>query len=173
MLKFIFKTIDVQSQKLGKLLAVLAGVAVFLMMLVVVADFTLVGLKFGSLSISVGLVEMLMIVAIFGAIAYADVLDRHVIATMVISRFSKKWQAISGIFSNAVSLVACFFFTWQIFAYAVDMTSLKKTCLSSDLPYYPFTWFAVAGFFLLGVRYLIRIVNCFKDLLFWRENVGS
>jgi len=79
MLKFIFKTIDVQSQKLGKLLAVLAGVAVFLMMLVVVADFTLVGLKFGSLSISVGLVEMLMIVAIFGAIAYADVLDRHVI----------------------------------------------------------------------------------------------
>jgi len=173
MLKFIFKAIDIQSQRLSKLMASLAGVAVFLMMLVVVADITLVGLKVGSLSISVGLVEMLMIVAIFGAIAYADVLDRHVIATMVVSRFSKRWQAISGIFSNAVSLGICFFFTWQIFAYAVDMTSLKKTCLSSDLPYYPFTWFAVAGFFLLSVRYLVRIVNGFNSLLFRRKTIGS
>ena len=153
--------VEAQHRKICQYLAMAAGLAAFVMMLVVVSDITLVALHIGSLSIAVGLVEMLMIVAIFGALAYADVLDRHVVATMIVDRLPGRWQAVFTILSNMVSLGMCFFLTWQILVYAVDMTGIKKTCLSSDLPYYPFTWVAVAGFMLLDIRYAIRIIPCF------------
>jgi TRAP-type C4-dicarboxylate transport system permease small subunit len=119
--------------------------------------------RLGSLEVAVELVEMLMIVVVFGAFAYADILDRHVTATMVVSRFSPKRRALCDSFSYGVGLFICLVFTWQLILYAQRMTAIRKSCLSSDLPYYPFTWFAVIGFILLDVRYLIRIVaNIYK-----------
>lgn len=164
---------EIQLCNVSHYLAMAAGMSAFVMMLVVVSDVTLVALNIGSLSIAVGLVEMLMIVAVFGALAYADVLDRHVVATMLVSRLPKRWQAAFNIFSNMISLLMCFFFTWQILVYAVDMTGIKKTCLSSDLPYYPFTWVAVVGFLLLDIRFAIRIVHGIEQLGKGGGNVGS
>jgi TRAP-type C4-dicarboxylate transport system permease small subunit len=168
-----FDLIESQSNRIGKYLAIIAGLATFFMMIVVAADVGLMALKLGSLSIAVGLVEMLMIVTVFGAIAYTDVLDRHVIANMVTSRFSERWQALTGIFSNTVSLAICIIFTWQVFVYAVDMTRIQKTCLSSSLLYYPFTWFAVAGFFLLDIRFVIRIARCIESVAKGGKNAGA
>lgn len=159
MAKGFFENLEVQTGKLSRYLAILAGLSAFAMMLVVVTDVTLVAFKIGSLRIAVGLVEMLMILSIFGALAYADVLNRHVVANIVVDRLPARWQAVSGVFSNLVSLAVCLVFTWQIFLYAWEMTGIRKTCLSSDLPYYPFTWAAVAGFLLLDLRYLIRLVS--------------
>jgi C4-dicarboxylate transporter, DctQ subunit len=156
-----------------KYLAIIAGLSTFFMMMVASADVIMVAFRVGSLSIAVGLVEMLMIVTVFGAIAYADVLDRHVTATMVISRFGIKWQSLINIFNNFVSLVICIIFAWQILIYALDMTYMKKTCLSSSLLYYPFTWFAVIGFFLLTLRYIIRIVQNIKNSLKGEFDAGA
>jgi len=159
-----FENLEAWTEKISKYLAMLAGLSAFAMMLIVVADVSLVALHIGSLSIAVGLVEMLMIVSVFGALAYADVLDRHVVANIVTDRLPYCWRTGVGIFGNLLSLGMCFFLTWQIFTYAWEMTAIRKTCLSSDLPYYPFTWVAVAGFLLIDVRYVIRTINNLKKV---------
>lgn len=169
----MLERIETQTNKLSMYLAVIAGLAAFTMMLVVATDVTLLGLQIGSLSIAVGLVEMLMIVAVFGAIAYTDVLDRHVVANMLTARLPTRIQAAVGVFSNAVSLAICTIFTWQVLVYAIDMTRIQKTCLSSNLPYYPFTWFAVAGFLLLDLRFAIRLVHCIEDVVQGGSNAGA
>ena len=164
MTKSFFEAFEVQTEKISKYMASLAGLSAFLMMLVVITDVTLVALNIGSLSIAVGLVEMLMIISIFGALAYADVMDRHVVANIVVDRLPYRWRVISGIINNMVSLGICFFISWQMFLYAWEMTCIRKTCLSSDFPYYPFTWVAVVGFFLLDFRYAIRLIHNFGRL---------
>lgn len=163
MSKAIAEIVNSYIRKISELLATLAGWAVFIMMGVVVVDVVMLATRLGSLQVAVELVEMLMIVIVFGAFAYADILEKHVRATMLVSRLSTRWKAVSDAFSYSVSLFICLVFTWQIILYAQRMTVIRKSCLSSDLPYYPFTWFAVIGFILLDMRYLIRIVtNIYK-----------
>jgi TRAP-type C4-dicarboxylate transport system permease small subunit len=151
--------LDAYIGKVSELLSALAGWAVFVMMGIVVADIFMVSTRLGSFVVKVELVEMLMIVIVFGAFAYADILEKHVTATMFISRLSSKWRSLCDAFSYSIGLFVCVIFTWQLILYAQRMTAIRKTCLSSDLPYYPFTWFAVAGFILMDVRYSIRIMR--------------
>jgi len=155
----IAETVNSSIKKISELLATLAGWAVFIMMCVVVIDVVMLATRLGSLQVAVELVEMLMIVIVFGAFSYADILEKHVTATMIVSRLSKRWRSVFDAFSYSISLLICLVFTWQIILYAQRMTAIRKSCLSSDLPYYPFTWFAVVGFILLDMRYLIRVVT--------------
>jgi len=159
MLKATLETINFSIKKISEFFAILAGWAVFIMMFVVVIDVFMLATHLGSLQFAVELVEMLMIVIVFGAFAYTDILDKHVTATMFVSRLSAKGRAYADTFSYAISLLICLIFTWQVTLYAQRMTAIKKSCLSSDLPYYPFAWFAVAGFILLDIRYIIRTVT--------------
>jgi len=159
MLKATLETINFSIKKISEFFAILAGWAVFIMMFVVVIDVFMLATHLGSLQFAVELVEMLMIVIVFGAFAYTDILDKHVTATMLVSRLSAKGRAYADTFSYAISLLICFIFTWQVTLYAQRMTAIKKSCLSSDLPYYPFAWFAVAGFILLDIRYIIRMIT--------------
>ena len=159
MLKATLETINFSIKKISEFFAILAGWAVFIMMFVVVIDVFMLATHLGSLQFAVELVEMLMIVIVFGAFAYTDILDKHVTATMFVSRLSAKGRAYADTFSYAISLLICLIFTWQVTLYAQRMTAIKKSCLSSDLPYYPFAWFAVAGFILLDIRYIIRMIT--------------
>ena len=159
MVKVFARSIELYSRKISEMLATLAGWAVFIMMFIVVVDVVILATRLGSLEVAVELVEMLMIVVVFGAFAYTDILDKHVTATMLVSRFSPKRRAVSDAFSYSVSLFICLVFTWQLILYGQRMTAIRKSCLSSDLPYYPFTWFAIIGFILLDLRYLIRIAT--------------
>jgi len=159
MLKAILEKLNFFIKKISEFFAILAGWAVFIMMFVVVVDVFMLATHIGSLQVAVELVEMLMIVIVFGAFAYTDILDKHVTATMFVSRLSAKWRAYADSFSYAISLLVCLIFTWQVTLYAQRMTAIKKSCLSSDLPYYPFAWVAVAGFILLDIRYIIRTVT--------------
>jgi len=167
--KAIVETVNSSIKKISELLATLAGWAVFIMMCVVVIDVVMLATRLGSLQVAVELVEMLMIVIVFGAFSYADILEKHVTATMIVSRLSKRWRAVFDAFSYSISLLICLVFTWQIILYAQRMTAIRKSCLSSDLPYYPFTWFAVVGFILLDMRYLIRVVTNISNVFTKRK----
>ena len=84
----IVETVNSSIKKISEFLATLAGWAVFIMMCVVVIDVVILTTRLGSLQVTVELIEMLMIVIVFGSFSYADILDKHVAATMVVSRFS-------------------------------------------------------------------------------------
>jgi len=154
-LSSIFRTERWVSEKL----AIVSGIAVFIMMLITVTDLFLINTGIGTVGIAVESIEMLMIAVVFGALAYADVLNKHVSANILTDRLSPRPRAVFDTFGYSLSLAICLIFTWEMFGYAVQMTAIRKTCLSSDLPYYPFTWFAVVGFVLFDLRYLARVVD--------------
>jgi TRAP-type C4-dicarboxylate transport system permease small subunit len=151
---------------LSAMLAMMSGLAVFLMMVITVTDVVLINTRIGTVGIAVESIEMLMIAVVFGALAYADVLNKHVSATMLIDHLPPRPRALCDVFGYSLSLAICLVFTWELFGYAEQMTSIRKSCLSSDLPYYPFTWFAVGGFVLFDLRYLARVLTSVEA---WRK----
>jgi TRAP-type C4-dicarboxylate transport system permease small subunit len=162
----VFSRFITYEQKAAETLATLAGFGVFVMMMVTVTDVFLIATRLGTVGIALESIEMLMIVVVFGSFAYADVLDKHVSATMLVDRFPPRVRALCDVFGYGLSLGICVILTWQMFGYAYHATAIRKTCLSSELPYYPFTWFAVAGFLLFDLRYAKRIV---EGLRAWKE----
>jgi len=155
----IFSRFIIYGQRAAKALATLAGFGVFVMMMITVTDVFLIATRIGTVGIAVESIEMLMIVVVFGSFAYADVLDKHVSATMIVDRLPPRARALCDMFGYSLSLGICVIFTWQMFGYAYHATAIRKTCLSSELPYYPFTWFAVAGFILFDLQYAKRFVG--------------
>jgi TRAP-type C4-dicarboxylate transport system permease small subunit len=162
----IFSRFIIYEQRAAKALATLAGFGVFVMMIITVTDVFLIATRLGTVGIAVESIEMLMIVVVFGSFAYADVLDKHVSATMLVDRLAPRARALCDVFGYCLSLGICVILTWQMFGYAYHATAIRKTCLSSELPYYPFTWFAVAGFVLFDLQYAKRIVGAIGA---WRK----
>ena len=160
----ILRLLDSYSEKSSRFLANLSGWAVFIMMCVVVADILMVSTRFGSIAVKVELVQMMMIVAVFGGLAFSDVLGKHAVATIFTDRLPPKWKAVCNVISYGMATFICVIFTWQVILYAQHMTEIKKNCLSSDLPYYPFTWFSVIGFILLDARYVVRLGMSFREV---------
>jgi len=154
------------EHRVADALATVAGFAVFLMMMVTVINVFLIFTRLGAVDMAVELVEMLMIVVMFGSFAYADVLDKHVRATMLVDRFSPRLKSLCNVFGYSLSLGICLILTWQLYEYAYRATAIHKTCLSSQLPYYPFTWFALAGFAVFDLRYATRLL---ESLGTWRK----
>ena len=144
---------------LSEMLALIAGLAVVVMMLITVADVILINTGMGTVGIAVELIEMFMIVVVFGALAYTDFLNKHANATLLVGHFPRRTRAVLDVFVYSLSLAICLVLTWQLCGYAAQMTSIRKSCLSSDFPYYPFTWFAVGGFVLLDLQYLKRVLT--------------
>jgi TRAP-type C4-dicarboxylate transport system permease small subunit len=160
----IFSRFVLYEQKAAEALATLAGFGVFVMMMITVTDVFLIATRLGTVGIAVESIEMLMIVVVFGSFAYADVLDKHVNATMIVDRLPPRARVLFDLFGYCLSLCICVILTWQMFGYAHHATAIRKTCLSSELPYYPFTWFAVAGFFLFDLQYAKRILRALRGL---------
>ena len=163
--KGITGKIESYSRKINDVVATAAGFTVFIMIGVVVGNVILIATRVASIDITEELIEMLMILVAFGGFAYADILNKHITATIVVDRFSPKLRAITDTFSYSVCLFICLVFSWQLLLYAHKMTAIRRECFGSGFPFYPFTWFAVIGFFLLDMQYLMRIIASISKIL--------
>ncbi len=167
---FAFLRFERSESWLSEMLALIAGLAVLVMMMITVVDVILINTEIGTVGIAVELIEMLMIVVVFGALAYTDLLNKHANATLLVDHLHPRTRAILGVFGYSLSLAICLVLTWQLAGYAAQMTSIRKSCLSSEFPYYPFTWFAVVGFVLFDFRYLRRLLSSVEA---WRKGRSS
>lgn len=144
---------------LTELIAILAGCLILVMMVVIVVNVILVSSRIGSLGIATELVQIMMIIVAFGGFAYTEVMERHIAVPIFITRLPQKWRLLFEVFSYSICLFMCVVITSQLFLYAQDMTAVRKGAFGSDFPYYPFTWFAVAGFLLLDIQYLSKLIK--------------
>jgi TRAP-type C4-dicarboxylate transport system permease small subunit len=76
--------------------------------------------------------------------------------------FSDKINDILRICGYFISILVSSIFTWEMFSYTLHATKIKKTALSSSLPFYPFCWVAVVGIVLLLIVYIYKLILCFS-----------
>lgn len=143
------------------LMGTISGIGIFVMMVVVVLDGSM-RLFSSSIGITVELTSSMMVLVVFGALAYTEIEDKHVRATVMLHFFSDKINDILRICGYFISILVSSIFTWEMFSYTLHATKIKKTALSSSLPFYPFCWVAVVGIVLLLIVYIYKLILCFS-----------
>ena len=144
-------------KKLSFWFCVVAGIPIFLMMAITVTDGIL---RFGgsSLRMALEIVETTLIIVVFGALTYTEIKDKHVRTTILIDRLGEKANRILRIIGHLLSAIVLVLWIKENFEYTVMMTEIKKTALSSILPYWPFCWVAVLGMVMLFIAYIFKLI---------------
>ncbi len=98
-------------------------------------------------------IEQMMVLMIFLALAYATVKKSHVIVEVVISRLSSARRTILNCVTSFASLVIAALITWKLGARAwtllLEMGGYTECTMTLEMPIGPFVMIAAVGFLFL------------------------
>ena len=149
------------GSELSRVLFWVAGVAIFLMMLITCADVVLREMR-RPIPGTYELVRFLGAVAVSFAMAHTSVQKGHVEVSLIVRMFPSRIQGIIGGITTIFGLVLFFFIAWQSFLYANDLHATGEVSLTLQLPFYPFVY---GISFSAAVVFLILLADLFKNLL--------
>lgn len=137
----------------------IACLALFLMMLLTMAD--VCGRKALSRSVlgAVELSEFMLVITVLFALAHTEYKDGHVRVDLVMSRFGNRTKAGVDALTQFVCFVFSVIFTWAGFVYAEKMRAIGEVSQDLWLPKYPFIYVVVAGFAILSLTLLVRFIR--------------
>jgi TRAP-type C4-dicarboxylate transport system permease small subunit len=152
------------------------GLALFVMMLVGTAD--VIGTKFAKWPIP-GAYEStsaLMVVIVFGGIAYAQLKKRHISVALVASRLPSRAREILSL--TGLVLGAAYFgvLTWRCALFFWESWLIKESEASLiHFPLYPSKFIMIVGAGLMFLQLLVDIVHVVRDMLpvAARSNAGA
>ncbi|MBS4024318.1 MAG: TRAP transporter small permease [Clostridia bacterium] len=149
------------NTKLNQLLAVIAGGALIMMMLVTVGNMIIrvVYVPFGATSEVVG---WLAAITTGFALGYAQINRAHVTIDLVIDRFPKRWQSLVQALVMLLSIAFFILITWQVFLYGERLRGLGVLSETLRFPHFYFVYALVIGFACLT---LVLMVDFLKSLL--------
>ena len=111
------------------------------------------------------IVEMLMVVAVFGGLAYCASINGHIRVDLIYGRLSKRTQGILDIITFIPSIFIVVLIAWRLGNRA--LTILQKppgpTTLTLEIPYWPLIMIASLGCVLFAVELLVRLVHAIKQ----------
>ena len=130
--------------------------ALFLMMLLTTVD--VIGRYFFRSPIPGGteITEAMMVVVALPALAWCAAMRKHVEVEILMTRFSKKVQAITSIVTMFAVLAIFIFVTWQSFVYSMNVTTVASLL---RFPLYPFYWVLTASFAVLCLVVLAQLIE--------------
>ena len=115
---------------------------------------------FGSYEIT----ELLMVITVSFALAYATLMKSHVVVDLVISRFPEGLQKILGIIMNFISMCV-----WGYLGYAgytiMSQRMMEEWTTLLEIPLMPFRLLWMVGLAIVCAVYLLEIVKSVMDEL--------
>ncbi|MDP2917002.1 MAG: TRAP transporter large permease subunit, partial [Dehalococcoidia bacterium] len=145
-----------------------AGAAILaVMMVLVTVDVCLRYFFNRPLSGTYEIVELMMAVLVFGALAYTAIKKSHISIDAVTSRLSPGNQGAIASIASLIGIALCILIAWQTALWGNKQWLAGQLTTSTNIPIYPFVWFAAFGFALLG---LVLIVHFIKSLAQSLEN---
>lgn len=108
----------------------------------------------GALEIS----ELMLIIAVFGSMAYCQLHRNHVSIDMVVSRFSQRKRYVINSIMYLGFLVFCTLMSWRLFDYGISEIGGRATT-ALQLPVYPFLFVAGAGAALISLNILMSLLE--------------
>ena len=150
----------------SSLLDKLAGICLFFVMLLIVANIILRTVFNQPILGTYELVGFLTAMGVALALAHCAFKDGHIAVSIIMERFSKKIQSITNVFVNAASLMLWAAAVWSLgkFGHAMKIKGLVSPAV--EIPVYPFIYLVAFG--LLG----LCLVLLFKCLVSFRAVLG-
>lgn len=153
---------EIVVKKLGwltKKLSYLGAAGLFAIMLLTTADVTGRYLFNKPILGAFELTEFLVLILIFSFLACAQAEKNHVSVDLLLGRFSKRWQRVIGIINHAVCLVMMGLFVWMTTIRALELMAFVEASANLGIPKYPFAFFVVIGFAVLGLEYIRDLIR--------------
>jgi TRAP-type C4-dicarboxylate transport system permease small subunit len=146
------------NTKLNQLLAVIAGGALVMMMLVTVGNMIMraVYVPFGATSEVVG---WLAAITTGFALGYTQLNRAHVSIDLVVDRFPKRLQSFVQSVVMLLSVVFFSFVTWQVFLYGDRLRNLGVLSETLRLPHYFFVYAVALGIVCLTLALVVDLVK--------------
>ena len=158
---FLERTLSLISYRVSNL-----GQSVLMaMVLLVVADVVLRRAFNSPLPFSYELVEVMLVVAVFFAVAYTGTQKSHVGVDVLVSRFPPKAQAIVNAVIWLISTGLFGFVSWQSIAYGMRIWDIGQETAILGVPYYPFVFVVALGSILLALVLLVQFLNYIIDVV--------
>ena len=145
----------------SRIVNIVGAIVLAIMMFLVAADVTLRYIFALPIKGSVELVELMMIVVVFLAVAYTASQKGHVAIELVTSRLPQRVQAILDFFTSILSLGFIVLIIWRSILRGNTMWLDQHVTIVLGIPIYPFLYIIAFGCFLLAV---VIIVNIFDSL---------
>lgn len=106
------------------------------------------------------IVQLSMVVLIMCGLAYTQQVDGHISIGIIVDKFSYKGQkimdTIASLFTVIITFVIGYIFIGVATKHQFEM-QLKTIIL--EVPYYPFSYIIVLGFFMWGLEALLKFIK--------------
>jgi TRAP-type transport system small permease protein len=152
-------------KKLGWLsnkLSYLGAIALFAMMLLTAADVSGRYIFNKPILGAFELTEFLVLILIFSFLAHAQAEKTHVSVDLLVGRLPKKWRTALGIFNHTVCLLLMGLFVWMTTIRAMELKEYAEASSNLGIPKFPFAYFVVIGFAILGLEYIRNLIRMVK-----------
>ncbi len=150
-------------QKMTAMLNGVAGLVIFLMMLLTVSNVLLRKLVGISITGTVEVSEFMMIVLVFFALAQAEVMNRNVNVSLLMDRLKPGTQRHMATFAYLANALLYALLTAAAIYYASSLKDSGEVSMDLRIPKYPFVYIIAAGAASLGFVFLKKILASIKD----------
>ena len=145
------------------LMSYIGVVALFVMMVITVAD--VIGrYVFNTPILGVfELTEFLVLILIFSFIAYAQAGNGHVSVEIMVNLFPRRFRIFIEMFNHSICLVLMGLIACISFLKAMELKRVGETSLNLAIPDYPFVLFLVLGCLVMCIEYVRKLIRIWVD----------
>lgn len=147
--------------KFSNFLDYIAGYALVLVMLLVVANVVLRAFGVPIMG-TVEFVGLLTAIAVGMSLAHCATSGGHIAVSLFFSKMSKGLQQITSILVNTVVFIFLWVIVWRLWIYAVTLRDTGQISLTMGISFYPFVMAIAVGFAIYSLVVLVKIADNFK-----------
>ncbi len=137
-----------------------AGIVLVIMMVFVSVDVLLMRYALSRPTEgSYEIVELMMVVVVFAAVAYVGLKDGHVSIDIVVSRFPQRAQAVIELIIYLLSLGLFFMISWMGVVHGRYLQLVNMGSLGLEIPLAPFLYVVAFGSALFSLVLLVKAVR--------------
>ncbi|QGU00408.1 hypothetical protein SYNTR_1814 [Candidatus Syntrophocurvum alkaliphilum] len=145
--------------KITKGMDLIAGVCVFIIMVVVVANIILRSTINQPILGTYEIVSYLTATAIALSLAYCAIQNGHIAIDYIVNRLSHHFQRVLNIVINSFSFIFLSIISYQMMIFALSMKSNGIITANAQIPVFPFVFIIGIGFATLSIVYGIKVVS--------------
>ena len=114
---------------------------------------------------TVDISQYVMIIAVFGSVAYCAVVRGHVSVDLLVSRFPHKAQAITDLITGLAGLALLSFMVWVSADKLMLSWARGEVSLTIGIPAWPFRTVLLIGIVMFALVLLIHIIRLVASLV--------
>ncbi len=150
-------------EKLAWVMVVIGGIGLFLSMFAGIAD--IITTSFGQpIPGAYELTESVMVLVVFGGLAYAQIHKKHIRVELVYMHLGKKAKVCANFLADLAAIAFFGMIVWQGWLEALYSWEIREATNGAvRLPLYPARFVLVLGAALLVVQLVLDLVNNLKN----------